>query len=134
MPIGKSYLYAGPTQNVPVDDAHKITPAFEGLDITMLTAETSNSSRTLDGRMHIGFVNTDMRQITVRMPPLSYAEVARIKALCIGKVCWVRFFDPYTNSEMVKEFYNVDATSTVYGGAIHGGIIKDFTFTLTDMG
>lgn len=110
-----------------------IVPKLGGLRVSEDSLASEDSGRADDGVMHVYFIKSHYTKLEITLPPCSYAEIARVRNLCLGKKTYCTFIDPYTNNEHTVHVYNSNSSADVYSGVVHNGLVQGFTFSLIDL-
>lgn len=94
---------------------------------------SEDSGRTLDGVMHIYWVQRDLKKIEIVMPPSTSAMLARVKNIVQGKEYYIRF-KSFEGSYITRYVYTSNLNTNMYSGYLYNGLWQDFEFHAIELG
>jgi len=94
---------------------------------------SEDSGRTLDGVMHIYWVQRDLKKIEIVLPPCTFDILKRLKDLVQGKEYYIRF-KSFEGSWLTRYVYTSNLNANMYSGVLYGGLWQDFEFHAIELG
>lgn len=128
MPIAKL------TDKFKVNGKQLYLPSESGVSVTHDNVTTSTTGRTQDGKMHITWIRTDIRKVSLSYSYLTGKEADYLVGLLQGKTFQFEFYDrgkTYTMSA-----YCGKTEYSKYSDAVNsseGGTYKDFKTDIIEM-
>ena len=95
---------------------------------------SEDSGRTLDGVMHIYWVQNKLRKFEIIMPPCTYSTIQGIINICQGKEYYITIWDPSVGGEATYHVYTSNASSDMYSGIVRNGLWENFEFHAIELG
>lgn len=101
---------------------------------------SDDSGRTLDGIMHIYWVQRDLRKIEIVLPPCTAEMIKTLTSIIQGKEYLIKYKSsdnpelPGNNYWTYKRVYTSNASTSMYNGVLYGGLWQDFEFHAIELG
>ena len=94
---------------------------------------SEDSGRTLDGVMHIYWVQRDLKKIEIVLPPSTSEMISRVKQIVQGKEYYIRF-KSFEGGYITRYVYTSNLHASMYSGLLFNGLWQDFEFHAIEMG
>lgn len=94
---------------------------------------SEDSGRTLDGVMHIYWVQRDLKKIEIVLPPSTSAMISRVKQIVQGKEYYIRF-KSFEGGYITRYVYTSNLNANMYSGLLFNGLWQDFEFHAIELG
>ena len=94
---------------------------------------SEDSGRTLDGVMHIYWVQRDLKKIEIVLPPCRADMIKQLKDIVQGKEYYI-YYPSYDNDYITRYVYTSNMNANMYSGYIYHGLWQDFEFHAIELG
>jgi hypothetical protein len=94
---------------------------------------SEDSGRTLDGVMHIYWVQRDLKKIEIVLPPCTSGLLNELKNLVQGKEYYIRW-KSFEGGWLTRYVYTSNLNADMYSGVLYGGLWQDFEFHAIELG
>lgn len=94
---------------------------------------SEDSGRTLDGVMHIYWVQRDLKKIEIVLPPCRADMIKQLKDIVQGKEYYIQY-PSYDNNWITRYVYTSNMNGNMYSGILYGGLWQDFEFHAIELG
>ena len=94
---------------------------------------SEDSGRTLDGVIHIYWVQRDLKKIEIVLPPSTSEMISRVKQIVQGKEYYIRF-KSFEGGYITRYVYTSNLHASMYSGLLFNGLWQDFEFHAIEMG
>ena len=94
---------------------------------------SEDSGRTLDGVMHIYWVQRDLKKIEIVLPPSTSDMINRVKQIVQGKEYYIRF-KSFEGGYITRYVYTSNLHTNMYSGLLFNGLWQDFEFHAIELG
>lgn len=95
---------------------------------------SEDSGRTLDGVMHIYWVQRDLKKVEIVLPPCTYHLIANLKAMVQGKEYYIRYKSMESADYITRHVYTSNLSANMYSGVLYNGLWQDFEFHAIELG
>lgn len=94
---------------------------------------SEDSGRTLDGVMHIYWVQRDLKKVEIVLPPCTSDLLKQLKDIVQGKEYYIRYWS-YEGEFVEKYVYTSNLSADMYSGVYYGGLWQGFEFHAIELG
>ncbi len=94
---------------------------------------SEDSGRTLDGVMHIYWVQRDLKKIEIVLPPCTTGLLKQLKDIVQGKEYYIRF-KSFEGNYLTRYVYTSNLNANMYSGVLYNGLWQDFEFHAIELG
>lgn len=94
---------------------------------------SEDSGRTLDGVMHIYWVQRDLKKIEIVLPPCTSFLLKQLKDIVQGKEYYIRYWS-FEGEYITRYVYTSNLNANMYSGVLYNGLWQDFEFHAIELG
>lgn len=94
---------------------------------------SEDSGRTLDGVMHIYWVQRDLKKIEIVLPPCKSDMIKSLKDIVQGKEYYISY-PTYDGVYTTRYVYTSNMNASMYSGVLYNGLWQNFEFHAIELG